>query len=154
MGGLFVMALCTVLFASASYFEGKWVFYTISTAGRMVQGVADSLICVAIPSLIAIKFPENNAKYQGYLECAMGIGMAFGPVMSSFIYEYLEYRGTFFFYAVFIIVMGLTPACFIPGEIDNLKNAVPDIELVSPEKAKNMDWSSPQSSDLVQLELT
>ena len=118
MVGLLVMSICTVFFASASYFEGKWTFYAISTVGRMVQGVADSLICVAIPSLIAIEFPHKNEKYQGYLEFAMGLGMALGPIMSSFIYDYLAYRGTFFFYAAFIVVFGISAACFIPGKVD------------------------------------
>ena len=50
----------------------------------------------------------------------MGIGMALGPILSSFVYDYLGYRGTFFFYAGFIIFLGLSSAFFIPTRVDNI----------------------------------
>ena len=76
------------------------------------------MICVAIPSLIAIEFPNQNEKYQGYLEMAMGIGMTLGPVLSSVVYKKLHYTNTFFFYAVFISVFGIGSACFLPARLD------------------------------------
>jgi MFS family permease len=63
MIGICVMSFATILFAGAAYVKDKWTFYGISFFGRMVQGVADSLICVAIPSLVAIEFPNKNEKY-------------------------------------------------------------------------------------------
>jgi MFS family permease len=118
MAGISVMSAATILFAVAEFFDNMWVFYSVSFVGRMVQGVADSLICVAIPSLVAIEFPNNNEVYQGYLEMAMGIGMTLGPVLSSAVYESLGYSNTFFFYAAFISLFGIGSACFIPANID------------------------------------
>jgi len=61
--GLFVMSCSTVLFGASSYLKSKWTFYSLSMFGRMVQGVADSMICVAIPSVVAIEFPYNSERY-------------------------------------------------------------------------------------------
>jgi MFS family permease len=118
MLGISVMSAATVFFAVAEFFKDMWVFYSISFVGRMVQGIADSLICVAIPSLVAIEFPNNNEQYQGYLEMAMGIGMTLGPVLSSLVYGSIGYSNTFFFYAAFISIFGIGSACFIPSNID------------------------------------
>jgi MFS family permease len=118
MIGISVMSVASIGFALADLFETLWIFYTISFTGRMVQGIADSLICVAVPSLFAIEFPENNEKYQGYIEMAMGIGMTLGPVITSAVYEPLGYTKTFIFYAAFIAVFGIFSASFIPERVD------------------------------------
>lgn len=57
------MVIGTVLFAAAAFCENDGGFYAISFAGRLMQGVADGMICVVIPSVLSIEFPENNAKY-------------------------------------------------------------------------------------------
>ena len=118
MVGLLVMSCATVLFAVAAYFKNKWAFYGVSLFARMVQGIADSLICVAIPSVIAIEFPNNSELYQGYLEMAMGIGLTLGPIMSSAVYKTLGYANTFYFFAAFITVFGFISVFFMPARLD------------------------------------
>ncbi len=62
------MSSANVFLAAGAYLDdtvpkSKYIFYGITLIGRMVQGVADSLICIAIPSLVAIEFPSNNELY-------------------------------------------------------------------------------------------
>ena len=92
----------------------------MSIFGRMVQGVADSLICVAIPSVVAIEFPQKSELYQGYIEMAMGVGLTLGPIFSSALYNVLGYACTFYFFAVFITVFGFGSVCFMPSRLDRI----------------------------------
>jgi MFS family permease len=57
MVGLFVMASASCFFAFGAYFQRGLVFYAVSFLGRAIQGVADSLICIAIPSVVSIEYP-------------------------------------------------------------------------------------------------
>jgi MFS family permease len=117
--GMIMMAIATVFFACAAYFTNPWVFYSVSMVGRLGQGVADSLICICLPSVIQIEFPKKAELYYGYWEMANGVGLTLGPVISSVVYIYAGYSGTFFFFGAFISLMGvLTVYCLLPKRLD------------------------------------
>jgi MFS family permease len=61
--GLVLMVAGTLLFSVAAFCKNDGGFYSISFIGRLIQGIADGMICVVIPSILSIEFPENNAKY-------------------------------------------------------------------------------------------
>jgi len=94
--------------------------------------VADSLICVSIPSLVAAEFPAKNELYQGYLNAAMGFGLTLGPLLSSAVYGSLGYTNTFYFYAGFIAFFGLGTCCFMPKRLDN-----PDVKHTEEKKSES-----------------
>ena len=45
--------------------------------------MADALILITAPSIIAIEYPEKTEQYQGYINMFAGIGLTMGPVVSS-----------------------------------------------------------------------
>ena len=45
--------------------------------------MADAIIMVTIPSIIALEFPEKIEAYTGLVNMSMGIGLAFGPLFSA-----------------------------------------------------------------------
>lgn len=49
------------------------------------------MICVSIPSIIAIEFPDEQEIYIGYAGMAMGVGLCAGPLMGSLVYAFLNY---------------------------------------------------------------
>ena len=53
----------TFMFGMASNFRTTLVFYSVSLLARAVQGAAAGLIEVAVPSIIAQQFPNNNELY-------------------------------------------------------------------------------------------
>ena len=57
--GFVIVSLATVGFAMASLFEDNKVFYTVSIVARSLQGAADAMILVAIPSIIAVEWPDK-----------------------------------------------------------------------------------------------
>jgi MFS family permease len=53
---------------------------------------------------------------------ALAFGMMMGPVISTAVYPYFGYSGTFYFFAVFIFVFGLGPLFFVPSRINQVKD--------------------------------
>ena len=117
--GLIVMTSATAAFAFASFFENDLVFYSVSFVARALQGTADSFMLVAVPSVIAIEWPEKNEVYQGYAAASMGIGLLLGPVIASSLIETLQYFWTLISFAVVIFILGMGAFCFIPKRIDD-----------------------------------
>jgi MFS family permease len=53
------MTVATLTFGLAGYFKSAKTFFSVSFVGRVFQGVGDAIICVSIPSIIVIEFPEE-----------------------------------------------------------------------------------------------
>ena len=85
----------------------------------MLQGGAEALIVITVPSIVAIEWPDQNDTYQGYVGISMGIGLTLGPVISSGVVRILNYFWTLIFFAVFVFVLCGIAICFIPSRIDN-----------------------------------
>ena len=50
---------------------------------------------------------------------ANGVGLTLGPVVSSVVYLFVGYSGTFFFFGAFISAVGvLTVYCMLPKRLD------------------------------------
>lgn len=62
-----------------------------------------------------IEFPEDSEVYIGYLTLADGIGCTMGPLIGSLVYAFLNYVDTFYFFSVYILVIGLISVVFIPS---------------------------------------
>lgn len=114
------MVLATVLFAVSPHFKAPNAFFAAAACGRLVQGLADALVCVAIPSLVAIEWPQHNESYQGYLNGGMGIGLTLGPLLNACVYDHLGYEKTFLAYAGFIAFFGLGSTLFMPNRLNQL----------------------------------
>ena len=73
---------------------------------------------VTVPSIIAIEWPEKNAKYQSYAGISLGLGLMLGPVLATFLVRYLSYFWTLIAFAILVFVLCTTATCFIPKRID------------------------------------
>ena len=112
------MSAATVVFACGALFENDIAFYVISLVARSLQGAADALILVTVPSIIAVEWPEKNAKYQSYAGISLGLGLMLGPVLATFLVRYLSYFWTLIAFAILVFVLCTTATCFIPKRID------------------------------------
>eukprot|EP00353_Schmidingerella_taraikaensis_P003005 CAMPEP_0185585064 /NCGR_PEP_ID=MMETSP0434-20130131/36214_1 /TAXON_ID=626734 ORGANISM="Favella taraikaensis, Strain Fe Narragansett Bay" /NCGR_SAMPLE_ID=MMETSP0434 /ASSEMBLY_ACC=CAM_ASM_000379 /LENGTH=92 /DNA_ID=CAMNT_0028205175 /DNA_START=175 /DNA_END=453 /DNA_ORIENTATION=+ len=61
--GVIIIPIATSAFAMAALFESDFAFYAVSLIARCLQGAADALILVTVPSIIAIEWPEQNEVY-------------------------------------------------------------------------------------------
>ena len=116
--GVGIMSLSTFVFGSAAFIKNMWGFYIISFIARLLQGSADAFILVTIPSILALEFPDKFEAYQGLTNMAMGIGLAFGPVVSTMLQIWFEYIAIEYFFALFILISGLTSVWMVPKRID------------------------------------
>lgn len=114
------MVVATLIFASGALFENPLAFYLISFFARALQGAADAFILVAVPSVIAIEWPDQNEVYQGYAGISMGLGLMLGPVLAVFIMKFVNYLWTLFIFAVLVGILSFGATFFIPNRIDTL----------------------------------
>ena len=118
IGGVVLISCATALFACGALVTRGVTFFWVSLVARGLQGAADALILISVPSIIAVEWPEKNEIYQGYAGMSMGIGLMFGPVIASVLVRYLDYFWTLMTFAILIFVLGMTAICFIPKRID------------------------------------
>lgn len=80
--------------------------------------MGDAVICISIPSIIAIEFPDKAELYIGYAGMAMGVGLCAGPLMGSLVYSWLNYVQTFYFFSGYIFFVGILAIVMIPSRVN------------------------------------
>lgn len=119
--GVILITFSTLLFGLGGYCRDASTFYTVSFVGRLLQGVAEAIINVAIYSIVPIEFPEHQEQYLGYIALSEGVACSLGPLLGSLVYGYADYVGTFYFFTAFIGILGGVSVLMIPARV-NLKN--------------------------------
>ena len=71
-------------------------------------------------SLITIEFPDQD-KFLGWSEAAAGIGLAVGPVLASFIFNFTSYTVTFLIFGIMISIGSIVLIIYLP-KTDGSKN--------------------------------
>ena len=60
---VWLMTGAVALFAAAAFFKNHWVFYAISLIARIIQGGADSMLCISMLSIAIIEWSEEAELY-------------------------------------------------------------------------------------------
>ena len=122
------MSAASLLFAFGAFCVNNVAFYVVSLIARSLQGAADAFVLVAVPSIIAVEWPEKNEVYQGYAGISMGIGLMLGPVIATGVVHWVDYFWTLVFFAVLVFVLTMSAICFIPKRIDLNKEEQKEME--------------------------
>lgn len=77
--------------------------------------------------MVAIRFPEDNAKVFGACESAIGMGMMIGPILGQVFY-YFEFEGCFYGTGVLILVCGFITHCYLPEWLNRIQERSDDTE--------------------------
>ena len=67
----------------------------LSVLLRLFQGLALALVSSGIYAYVHVLFPTDLDRKYAVLEISLGCGLALGPVVGGFLYEYAEYTGAF-----------------------------------------------------------
>jgi hypothetical protein len=59
---------------------------------------------------------------------SQSLGLTLGPLTGAFIYDWVGYSGTFYFFAVIIFISALFCLCYVPNHLNNSAVA-PAVEL-------------------------
>ena len=49
--------------------------------------------------MIVSAFPNHKQEYMSYYVMTISLGMLIGPVVGAFVFEFLGYAGTFYFFS-------------------------------------------------------
>ncbi|MBJ7298729.1 MAG: MFS transporter [Dolichospermum sp.] len=120
--GVLLMTVATLMFALGGYCDRFEPFYAVSFTARLLQGVADALVVTTVPSLIIIEYPRQQELYLGYMGLVFGAGLTLGPLMGSLAYRWLNYTDTFYFFAAYMLVLGLISVFNIPSRLNDSEN--------------------------------
>ena len=85
----------------------------LSSLLRFIQGIALALVCAAIYAYVPILFPTDIDKKYAIIEISLGCGLALGPVLGGFLYEYIGYFWSFMLMAFVYMGMGVALFPFI-----------------------------------------
>jgi predicted MFS family arabinose efflux permease len=55
---------------------------------------------------------------MGYIEIAVGLGLGLGPTVGSFVFNFLRYEYTLYFFALCSFLALLMNTCLIPKAVD------------------------------------
>jgi len=64
-------------------------------------------------------FSDQIMKYVGYVEIVVSLGLSLGLVIGSALYEYVQYEGIMYFFAVLNLLVAVFVCVMIPKELNN-----------------------------------
>jgi MFS family permease len=117
--GAVLSVVSTFCFGIACEFGAASAFYWISFTARFVQGVADALVNVSTTAILTLEHPENQERWIGYCYTSLGLGLAVGPMLGSFVYDWIGYQNTFlYFFTAFILATGSSSISLLPSRLN------------------------------------
>ena len=63
---------------------------------RVIAGISETLVFNTIYAMISQIFPQEKLEIIGTNESFLGLGMAIGPAVASFLYGHFGFQTTFF----------------------------------------------------------
>jgi DHA1 family multidrug resistance protein-like MFS transporter len=118
--GVIITTLSTLMFGLGGYCTNVYIFFGISFIARMIQGVAESMMNVAIYSIVPIEFTQSQEMYLGWIAMAEGVACALGPLLGSIVYGWLGYIYTFYFFTAYIAIFGFVSVAMIPSRVNRM----------------------------------
>jgi MFS family permease len=94
-------------------------FYTISIIARFMQGASDAIATPASISIIIQEFPKSFDQYIGLYFAVVGLGVAMGPFLASFVFTLVSYTTFFYCFATYLSIVRATCVSLIPERISS-----------------------------------
>lgn len=95
--GICLLISSSLLFGMAAITENAKIFYFVNCVARGISGVADSIICCAVQSIVMLEFHDQKARYLAYLNLGKATGLIVGPLLGVMSYNLWLYTGSFYF---------------------------------------------------------
>lgn len=116
--GVLFMGVSMIGFGLINYLDSKNLLITAAISLRTFQGLSSGLIQTTSYAIVAILFPDNQQKYLGILEAAMGFGLITGPVIGSSLYTAVGFHGTFYCVGSIFICSAVVLYFVVPKSVD------------------------------------
>ena len=93
--GQIVLVFSNLALSFLNYGLSTILIIVFSSVLRLLQGLAIALSSSGIYAYVHILFPSDLDRKYAVLEISLGCGLALGPVIGGFFYEYAGYTGAF-----------------------------------------------------------
>jgi MFS family permease len=127
-----IMTLSSIGFGLLALISNTTVFFASAMFMRFLEGLAQAFVQISVYSLISLEFPNENEKYLGYVEMAVGIGTTVGPFMGSIIFSICGYLGTFAFFSVVLCLSTFYLNLALPSRLNENKQTIVSESELSP----------------------
>ena len=98
VSGLALMGATFMAFGSIEHFESADSVLYMSLFLRFMQGTAVAMTYTTIYAIISNNYPEKKAALLGMLEASFGVGLIFGPLAGSSLFDIFGFAYTFYIY--------------------------------------------------------
>lgn len=95
------------------------LFLGLAIVMRFFQGLADTLVNVAVYSIVTFEFPTKKEQYFGYIQSSVGVGYMVGPVLGSVLYSKLNYQWTFYVFGGILTLASIVVFFLLPSRINH-----------------------------------
>jgi MFS family permease len=85
-----------------------------------MQGFGGAIIVITAPTMIVSAFPNHKQEYMSYYVMTISLGMLIGPVVGAFVFEFLGYAGTFYFFSSSSILTAIIAQYYVPKSVNAL----------------------------------
>jgi len=152
LAGQIILVISNIALSLLDHNFSVGTVIALSSLLRFIQGIALALVCAAIYAYVPILFPLDLDKKYAVIEISLGSGLALGPVIGGFLYEYVGYFWSFMCMAFVYAGMGLILFPFIlrfnlKVSPDPLKE--PEEEEHSEQKILSKDDEKNKSGELI-----
>jgi len=99
--------------------DNTQIFIFSFIALRIIQGIGSSFIQTTNYAIVSIVYPNHVDFAIGCLEGGAGIGLCFGPVIGTIIYEFGGYTTPFWTFALMFLIFSFLIKPFVASEVDH-----------------------------------
>ena len=114
ISGLTLMGVDFILFGLIGALESPESVLYLSLFLRFIQGTAVAMTYTTIYAIITNKYPEKKEALLGMLEASFGVGLIFGPLAGSSLFDYFGFAKTFYIYGSTFLFCTMLLYCFVP----------------------------------------
>ena len=107
IAGLALMGADFIAFGFIGHLESAQSVLFLSLFLRFMQGTAVAMTYTTIYAIITNNYPERKEKLLGMLEASFGVGLIFGPLAGSSLFDMFGFAQTFYIYGGTFLVATL-----------------------------------------------
>ena len=115
---MYICAIGTVGCGLVVFSSNDWIFFSLSLLTRFIQGFGNTLYVTSAFAIITNEFSDNQEKYLGWANGAMGIGLFLGPTVGAVLYTYIDYTYTFVTFGCLLVLTGLIGQLLLPSDLN------------------------------------
>ena len=117
--GAFISAVCSILFGCMEHSVGGSPYIIVCFFIRFVMGIGASMVWSTGVLIMVPLVPEYSEAITTWTESCIGLGIAFGPPVGSFLYTFGGFLTPFLSLGIIQLLLTITCVFYIPNPIKN-----------------------------------